>query len=214
MENYSGRISFSGDLNLSQVTINATSLTSLDDKKTQQMITIFNKYGWVMLELSDKISPRKNLLAIREYFGNTIHHNCSDMDGVTIVQDNIENRSLFKSQGNAAHPLHTGGTAINNPPKVVALYCVNPARSGGLTQIMSSKYIFDYLQDTNPQGLRELTKRDAVIYKRGNERAQKAVFDLQDNGRYFMSFRYDDVAEVIIKRDAKAVFKQIVDFRN
>lgn len=210
------RVIFNSDLKLAEVIVNIESLVLTEKENIDEIIRVFNRFGFVIIQLpySLKESPSQNLLALKQHFGNVVRHNYSNKEGITIIHDNPDREGeLFKSQNNSAHPLHTGGTYLKKPSQVVAIYCVNPAKRGGITQIMSGKLIYQYIQQHNPEGLKQLCRSNAVIFGRGEEQSKKPIFALGKDGRRQICFRYDNTAKITIHPDAQEAFGQICSFR-
>lgn len=205
------RRAFFSQLNLSDVTIKLNNTSSISKSKISDIIRIFNKYGWLLIELPDnQIDPRKSLLELRKIFGSTVPHKRSEEDGITVIQNNSQT-SNYLSETHHSHPPHTGGTANSSIPRVIAVYCEIPSRQGGVSQIVSGKAIFQHLLINNYKGLVNLCKDQAMTVKRGEEKATRAIFKYLDQ-KIQISFRNDDVASTKIKPDAQQAFNMICNF--
>lgn len=211
------REAFDSTLNIENVKVRINSVRTMEDHEIEKMISVFNRYGWVILDLpaNTKETPRDSLLDLKRFFGSSLDHNISDEDAITVIQQNNDpTKKIYKSQDNSPHPLHTGGTHTNNPQKIVALYCEIPSKKGGTTHIMSGKSAFQHLLIYNHIGLEELRSPDAVTFSRGDQSATKAIFPELENDRLSISFRKDDVATVEVKKEAQQAFDLLCKFRD
>jgi len=101
------------------------------------------------------------------------------------------------SQTRAATGFHTDSSARNTMPDVVALLCVQPARSGGESLVVSGARVHEELRHVNPQALTRLYRefiRDVVTPGAGTT-SQALInnrFPVFSQGLYSpqLSFRY------------------------
>ena len=193
-------------------------IDSIAKDAQQEMLRSFNRFGWVLLEVEDgEGSVRDNLLALRSIFGSPVLHDRSEHDGITIVESKVHGKptaNTYLSACNSAHPPHTGGTASAHPPTIVALACERTSKVGGLTQIVSGKLVYDYLKSVSPEGLKALENPKAVEFRRGGDRAQKAVFETLSPRWSAISFRYDSVALVTPSPRAEEAYELVRRFVN
>lgn len=194
------RISFNAKTDINDLFMKVSSVKDITNDEAIKMISLFNKYGALILEHDESLTAEENLFKLKKYFGNVIPHERSVNHGIATIS-NQKGFDGYLGANNEDHPLHTGGTYSEEPPIVILLQCLKPSDIGGESILVSSKSIYHFLQENDPKGLNDLKKRGVVTIKRGKDSADRAIFDehFLGNGSYTFSFRCDHVAEFYLK---------------
>ena len=135
-------------------------------------------------------------LAVGEAMGNTIG-NYGRMYDVKDHGGSYKKERIPVSQTRATTGFHTDSSAHNTMPDIVALPCVQPARAGGESLVVSAAAIHEELRKTNPEALALLYRefiRDVVTPGVGKTREAllNNRFPIFSQGLYGpgVSFRY------------------------
>jgi len=135
-------------------------------------------------------------LAVGEAMGNTIG-NYGRLYDVKDHGGSYKKERIPVSQTRATTGFHTDSSAHNTMPDIVALLCVQPARTGGESLVVSAAAIHEELRKTNPETLTLLYRefiRDVVTPGVGKTREAllNNRFPVFSQGLYGpgVSFRY------------------------
>jgi len=173
------------------------------------MLKLINKFGFTILQV--KLSNHKeNLLELKKYFGSIIKHEHSDKNGIVPVIP-LENSPGYVNTTTTELPLHTDGSFLVNPPKIVALQCEVPTASGGLTTIGDGKLLYDHLASQNPCGLLNLFQDDVMTVQRENQQSTQPIFK-EHEGRTSIRFRWDNAINISVKPEDLPMIETIKKF--
>lgn len=135
-------------------------------------------------------------LAVGEAMGNTIG-NYGRLYDVKDHGGSHKKERIPVSQTRATTGFHTDSSAHNTMPDIVALLCVQPARTGGESLVVSAAAVHEELRKTNPEALTLLYRefiRDVVTPGVGKTREAllNNRFPVFSQGLYGpgVSFRY------------------------
>ncbi|MEV0726555.1 TauD/TfdA family dioxygenase [Micromonospora purpureochromogenes] len=152
---------------------------------TTHGITIFQ--GGIGRE--DLLCAARSLIKIRT-------HRDSDSDGATTITQRPASRdgttSLTGFTDRELWP-HTEGSAVCRPPRVLMLACLRPAQTGGRSQLVDGRDLYDKIARTEPAMLAALsTPRSA--YFGGGSGHLGAVFQQTTEGGIAVRLRLDELA--------------------
>ena len=199
-------------INFHDLTFNVTDITQLDTRKKKQLFKIFNSFGFLLIESNDPEKSQENFISLSHLFGNILRHDQSDEQGIfpITVMSNFPN---YANTTNTDLTLHTDGSFEKVPPKVMAMHCEVAANHGGLTQLVDGKLVYEYLSQTDPEGLMTLFEPDIFTIKRANQSATRSIFT-NKNGRIYIAFRSDKIATISVHHRAIKAFTSIKNFVN
>ncbi|MEI2577916.1 TauD/TfdA family dioxygenase [Scytonema sp. PRP1] len=208
------KITEASKIDISQVTLKITKLTDISQSDKTSLFELFNKFKLVILECEPLPNPQDNLLALNNFFGSVKRHKRSDENGIVLVE-NLGNSPLattYVATTNQAHLMHTDGPYEMEPPKIVAMQCEIPSKHGGLSQIVYSESVYEYLMENYLQELHRLFTYPLTI-TRGDQTARRAIF-LEKEGKISMSFRADSVVSIAIPSQLENVYRIIKNYVN
>ncbi|BCB86596.1 TauD/TfdA family dioxygenase [Phytohabitans suffuscus] len=171
-----------------------TSLPNVDLKEPNSRRAIvagLASHGIVLLRggngRESLIRAGRSLLTIRL-------HRDSDDDGVTtIVQRPVPEGSSVTGFSDRALWPHTDGSAVERPPRVLMLGCIQPAQAGGHSHVVDGRTLYDEIARTDLAMLTALsTPRSA--YFGGGLGHLGAVFQEIENDRMAIRIRFDALA--------------------
>ncbi|BAY49800.1 hypothetical protein SAMD00079811_74290 [Scytonema sp. HK-05] len=208
------KITEASKIDLSQVTLKITKLADISQSDKKSLFELFNKFKLVILECEPLPNPQDNLLALKKFFGSVKRHKRSDENGIVLVE-NLGNSPLattYLATTNQAHLMHTDGPYEMEPPKIVAMQCEIPSKDGGLSQIVYSESVYEYLMENYLQELHRLFTYPLTI-TRGDQTATRTVF-VEKEGRISMTFRADSIISIAIPLQLEKVFRIIKNYVN
>jgi alpha-ketoglutarate-dependent taurine dioxygenase len=199
---------------------------NIDDKKVdlaenfeigmEKSIDILNKNGFVIL----KTIPEQvdNLLFdLSKYFGDMVEQTPAKGSVTYSIESSRVNSTSTKS--NTYQPLHSDGNFKPNPPKVIALQCIQPSQQGGYSKIVKAADVYNYLDRLSPQVLEKLFDPEALTFYRKDRNAtelkiieyKKPIFYDLDNGNMGISMN-PMMAKIESSPDIESAFKLISYF--
>ena len=98
-----------------------------DSSLVNELCNKFNKYGFVILN-PDECS--NNLVSLQGLLGKRAEHERINEEGVLVI-DPIKSFSINHKNTHIDHLPHTDESFLDKPSKVMALQCIEPAKSGG-----------------------------------------------------------------------------------
>lgn len=201
------RLTFNSTLNYKNILIETKDTQSLISENICALTDRFNKFGIVVVKFIDKVDPHTVLLKLKDYFGNIVSHKRSDKDGICVISAaNPLNEYLGTS--NLPHTPHTDGSYQNNPPKVVAMFCEEASKYGGISILVSCKEIYNKLLK-NPQiVLSTLFLKNFLIIQRDGEKAEHPMFTKYKN-KLFCVFRMDSFVSIASTKHARESFVNV-----
>ncbi|MGN9889819.1 TauD/TfdA family dioxygenase [Micromonospora sp. L31] len=140
-------------------------------------------------ERNDLLCAARSLISIRA-------HRDSDSDGVTTIAwrpaSKDEKNSLAGFTDRELWP-HTEGSAVCRPPRVLMLACLRPAQTGGRSQLVDGRELYDEIARTDPAMLAALSKPRSAYFGAGSGHLG-AVFEQTTEGRIAVRLRLDALA--------------------
>lgn len=201
-------------LDINQLTLKVSKIAEISNSDLQRLFEIFNKFKFVILECEPIPNLQENLLALKKYFGSIKKHKLSAPNGVSTIE-NLRDSSLAKTYvatSNITHFMHTDGSFEMEPPKIVAMQCEVPSKTGGLSQIIYAETVYEYLRANHPEELQNLFNYPLTI-TRGEQTGKRAVFTEQKD-RITMCFRADSIISVTIPPQIERAYNLIKNYVN
>ena len=190
--------------------ISVPSATSLTEKDLEKLIDTFTSHKFAVLNLEETGSPKEELLAFARVFGNVLPHDRADKDGVAPITP-MEGYADYLGTTSQPHYPHSDGTFNSEAPHTAILYCERQAQEGGMSHVISGKAAHAYLASMDPDGLKELYAPDAMTVTRADKTATRPVFS-HHGDLTRIAFRYDTVAKVEVKPEARRAFELLRGF--
>ncbi|MGN9915836.1 TauD/TfdA family dioxygenase [Micromonospora palomenae] len=138
---------------------------------------------------------REELLCAAQSLITIRTHRDSDSDGVTTIAQRPaanDGTSLTGFTDRELRP-HTEGSAVCRPPRVLMLACLRPAQTGGRSQLVDGRDLYDKIARTEPAMLAALSKPRSAYFGRGSGHLG-AVFQQTTEGRIAVRLRLDELA--------------------
>lgn len=206
----SERVRFDAALDLEEVIVRVPDCRDLGEDHTDAIAGSINRWGFTVIEHAEFDDPAEQVLALGALFGSTYRHNRADERGIVqMVPSNVGGEYLGAT--NKEHPLHTDGAYDPTPPPVLALQCVTPASTGGMSTVLSSKALYEHLRDHDPKGLQALFRPDALHVKRDNQEDTKPVFSPVGE-RLMAVWRHDHTSEFAPDEDTQRAVGLVLEF--
>ncbi|GAB1542710.1 TauD/TfdA family dioxygenase [Scytonema sp. NUACC21] len=200
------------NIDLNDVTLKISKVAEISNLEWQKLCDIFNSFKFVILDCEPIPNPKENVIALKNFFGSVRrHHKNSDEYGIQAIRDINSAKDI--SNTNQTHPIHTDGTFYNEPPKVVALQCEIPAKTGGLSQIVYAESVYDYFREHYPQELQALFTPGSFTITKDNQTSKRAVF-AEREGRISVRFRYDKYVSTTILPEVEKAFSVFQNYVN
>lgn len=178
------------------------------------ILACLNQHGAVVYQIPNSDNLRRDFQIFLEgsRLGNPVLHNHSDESGcVEIKFDPSKPKYISSTSGNCGQ--HSDGAFLPNPPAVIALGCEKAVENQGLTKLVSARAIYRYLsRRSNPKDFSLLFEPDVLTVERDGETASKPIFLVNQQGRVEISYRADDMAQIMIKPAAEKIFAEIQKF--
>jgi alpha-ketoglutarate-dependent taurine dioxygenase len=186
------------------------------ENKISQVIDKLNQDGFVILKTLPT-SQESLLFDLSKYFGNMIEQTPVQGSFTYAIESNQTNKTSTKS--NTYQPLHSDGNFKLNPPKIIALQCLNPSQQGGYSKIVRAKDIYEYIKNLSPKTLEKLFDPEAITFYRKNRNAkeleivqyQKPIFYNLENGNVGISMN-PMMAKIDSTPEIESAFKLISYF--
>ena len=206
----SERVRFDAALDLEQVIVRVPDSREMANDVRDAIAGSINRWGFTVIEHGEFDDPTEQVLALGSLFGSTYRHNRADERGIVqMVPSNIGGEYLGAT--NKEHPLHTDGAYDPTPPPVLALQCVTPATTGGMSTVLSSKALYEHLADRDPEALQALFRPDALHVKRDNQEDTKPVF-APVGDRLMAVWRHDHTSKFASDEDTQRAVSLILEF--
>jgi alpha-ketoglutarate-dependent taurine dioxygenase len=166
-------------------------IDSCDSEAGVRLVVALHEVGLVTFE---GITDRATLLRVAGQVMKVWHHRDSESDGVTAIGDRGE---LARRPGSAGFgrdelTVHTESSAEDQPPRLMLLFCVRGAASGGQCRLVDGARLHYELAVRDPELLDALRAPRSVLFG-GAAGHLGSVFTQQD-GRTLVRFRLDDLA--------------------
>ncbi len=190
--------------------ISVPSATQLTGNNLEKLIDTFHTHKFVVLSLEESRTPKEELLALAKVFGNVLPHDRADKDGVAPITP-MEGFADYLGTTSQPHLPHSDGTFNTEAPFTAILYCERQAKEGGMSHVISGRAAHEYLASIDPEGLSELYAPDAMTVTRAGKSATRAVFS-KHGPLTRIAFRYDTVAKVEVRKEARRAFELLRGF--
>ena len=195
--------------NLESIILRIPSYKNIEEFK-EKIVGIFNKFGALVLEFKNKEEPREQLLCLKSIFGSTLTHDRANEDMIAEIAVS-EKFKGYLGTSNAEHPFHTDGAYDDVPPHVTALLCEIPAKTGGMTKLISGKAIYNYLLAKNKIMTEALFASDALCVERAGKKSCQPVFKRED-GKILIRYRSDDTSTPSQDPHIQEAIREIKEF--
>jgi len=142
----------------------------------------------------DGVTDRAALLRLAGQVMHVQHHRDSDPDGVTTIRDRGE---LARRPGSAGFghdelTVHTESSAEDRPPRLMLLYCVRGAASGGQCRLVDGSVLHRELAARDPELLAALRAPRSVLF--GGAAGHLGAVFTEHDGATVVRFRLDGLA--------------------
>jgi alpha-ketoglutarate-dependent taurine dioxygenase len=180
---------FDSNLQLDEVLLPIDNLREMTEAQSQAFISLFNRYGFMVIEHAPSDQPEDQLVGLSEMLGTINAHDRSDEKGIVTMSPDESIKGYLGASADE-HPLHTDGAYDDVPPKLLCLQCVQHAESGGDSVIVSGKALYDWIATDHPDSLDALFIPDAMNVKRVGREGTKSIFQ-KVNGLITLVWRDD-----------------------
>lgn len=204
------RRAFRRGLDISTAHIHVRSVQDMTGAEQAALVSVFNRYGFAILDCDPHPEPRRNSLALRDLFGAPVWHDRADEDGVVPIDSSLRVAGYIGSSSEE-HPPHTDGAFADRPEKIMTLRCEIAARTGGDSFVCSAKAAHDHLSSTMGARVNALFAEDACTIARNDRWSTKPVLRWVA-GRIHIAYRYDDVVRVTCRPDVVPVYAELRAF--
>lgn len=143
--------------------------------KLHQLVSNMNQYGLCLINLNGFDNStfghrkllKKNMLWLKPLFGETAYHQKSETNTGILTIDPRKPNSVNVANTNIDHPLHSDGSFLKRPEKIVTISCEHAAKNGGETtlicaQSMIYSILSEYKDKINKNDIKYLFKKDAI----------------------------------------------------
>lgn len=148
----------------------------------------------------DKSKIKKKVIKISKSFGKILSQNGKGNKILEIkpkkklkaFSKKLKKEKLRYHETNLGGSIHTDGPQLNNPPNFVFMACINQAKKGGYSTLVSTKKIYKYLHKKKKNFFKILTnkfffEKRGFIKKNGKSVLAKPIFNKVGNK---ITFRY------------------------
>jgi alpha-ketoglutarate-dependent taurine dioxygenase len=180
---------FYAQLEIEQVLLPVDDIRQITEQQLDQFVSIFNRYGFLIIQHAPTDSPEEQLVALGKWLGTANVHDRSNEKGIVSISPD-KNLKGYLGASTDKHPLHTDGAYDALPPKFLCLQCIQHAESGGDSIIVSAKAAYNWLKDKYPESLEALFAPDVLTVKRLGREGTRAVFR-NENGNISVVWRDD-----------------------
>ncbi|MEV5594851.1 TauD/TfdA family dioxygenase [Streptomyces sp. NPDC052496] len=202
---------FGAGLSVAAQTVRVPSLSRMTTAQEDAMLAAFNRYGFAILRCADRTGSRRDLLGLRQRFGNPAPHPRADGDGIVPITP-AEPVAGFLGSSRAEHLLHTDGAYRDRPEALITLQCVRPALRGGLSVLASAQAAYTHLARCFPGRTDALAEPDALTISRTDQVSTQPLFRHRD-GVCTLRFRMaDGVSRVVPRPDVRDQYAELCRF--
>lgn len=202
---------FGGDLQVSDAIVEVPDLTKATAADLESIAEVLNRSGFVVIQHDDfPDDPAAQVLALGGFLGSTYEHNRADERGIVRMAP-IDQSGVYLGATSKEHPLHTDGAYDDDPPPLLALQCVVPAKTGGLSTVASGAALYDYLNQRDPAALKALRDPQALHVSRADQHDTKAVFKVNGD-RCHIVWRSDYTASFAADDDTQRAVKLVKEY--
>ena len=181
--------------------VEASLLKSKNSNIKNFLVKELKKKNFLIIKSNDGQNTKKNMFKVSKCLGNLVAQNNK---GIKILQikaskninkfnDNQKKKILRYHQTNLGGSIHSDGPQLDNPPKYVAMACLNQAKKGGGSVLIDTRLIFNYLKKKNKKVFKILTKK-FPFEKRGfltkNKKKNILLKPIFTESKNVITFRY------------------------
>lgn len=190
--------SFDSSLSEDRIVIDIPNVLAITDSQKSKIYKVFRRFGFVLIRPSETHHGfEEEILYIGKLFGSIIFHERSNEQGISKIKLEKGKEEFFGTT-NQETGLHTDGTYMEEPPKVVIHQCVNPASKDGKTLLVSCKNIYDEIIEDSRKNYDILKcPNDVYTISRAKQSYTRSVFcDCKKSGRIEVAFRAGEPATI------------------
>lgn len=138
------------------------------------------------------LSARGAVLGLASRVMRIVQHRDSGRDGLTAIYatGRHDDRPGFAGFTDAELALHTEGTALRCPPRLMLLVCTQPAPRGGHTLLVDGRSVYADLAERSPEVVEALSNPRAGYFGRSGGIFAPA-FAQHEGGRVSVRYRQD-----------------------
>ena len=188
------RTAFDSSLPIDTVLLKIDDFRQVTDEQLENLRTLFNCYGFVVIEHAPTDKPEVQLLEVGKLLGTPNVHDRANEQGIVSMapQEGLEG---YLGTSNAEHPLHTDGAYDEVPPRLLCLQCEQHAVTGGDSVLVSAKGLYEWLKANHPESIEALQEPDVLTVERVNRKGTKAILQ-----------KTDDLMEIVWRDDFTTTF--------
>jgi alpha-ketoglutarate-dependent taurine dioxygenase len=202
---------FDATLRLSDVLVHVPSIRKMSSLDWGTLVHCFNRYGFVVLSCKDQTDSRTDLLALCPFFGSPAPHPRADEDGIVGIHAKNPIPGFIDSS-HEEHRLHTDGSFLDRPERIITLQCVAQSSAGGDTVLASARAAYEFVASLYPTAVGLFSRPDALTITRAGRSSCGPLFR-QDGERYHVRLRLPDgAAEVCPHPDSRRLFDVLCSF--
>lgn len=136
------------------------------------------------------ITSREEMQAVARELVEVRWHPLNDPDGITTLADQGDQRPGWGAHANVELPPHTDGSAVEHPPRLILVSCLQSAAEGGESWFIDGKAVYETLAENHPAELEALSEPGSVVFNG----YRSAIFE-GIAGRVVVRIRFDDLVE-------------------
>lgn len=138
---------------------------------TKSIIDTFNKYHFAILYQDNHCNYEALLENLVSVFGEMIEQ--TPVKGSIVYKIESTRSNATSTKNNTYQPLHSDGNFKPNPPKVIALQCLQHSQQGGYSKLVYAKDIYNYVKSIAPACIESLFDEDATTFYRKDRNSKK-----------------------------------------
>jgi hypothetical protein len=142
------------------------------------------------------LGDRAAVLGLASRLMGLAGHRDSDPDGLTTIHDvrRQRHRPGFEGLGHGPLALHTEGSSLPTPPRLMLMVCERPAERGGWVLLADGRDVHADLADRDPEALFMLSRPRTVFFGTGAGHPAQ-VFTPHPDSRVSVRLRQDGLAQ-------------------
>jgi alpha-ketoglutarate-dependent taurine dioxygenase len=202
---------FDSNFDYHQSLLPVQSISQLSEPEIIDMYKIFQKWGFVIIRpnATDEYmnSCTHELLNLKQYFGKDFEHERSDKNGISKITLEPGYPDHF-STNNFDTGLHTDGSYVENPPKVVIHQCIVPSETGGKTLLVSFKNVYRQIPDDASIRLLTCPSLTFTLSRSCRSHTRSVFCNCERDGRIHAAFRSNRHSETVHIGFSNGFYKQ------
>ncbi|NJL97111.1 TauD/TfdA family dioxygenase [Candidatus Gracilibacteria bacterium] len=174
--------------------------------------------NFVILKLDSDEYFKNNILSeLSKIFGKMIEQTPAKDSIVYNIESSRSNKTSTKN--NTYQPLHSDGNFKPNPPKIIALQCLQHSELGGYTKLVYARKIYNFVKDTSPSELENLFDINGIKFYRKDRNSKKLkiieynkpIFYRLENNRFGISFN-PMMSRIESTKEIEDIYREISKF--